>query len=132
MASNVESESQKFDAVMRKILSVSKEELKKREKAWRRKRERAKKKAGRVPHSFAFFANEWVSANKRDARAHPLTKRLDRTGLLPFFITNARATHHRLLAAHRRQWRSTCGRAELCPSIKTALGAAPAPLVGAL
>lgn len=38
------SESQKFDAVMRKILSVSKDELKKREKQWRRKRERAKKK----------------------------------------------------------------------------------------
>jgi hypothetical protein len=36
------SESQKFDAVMRKILSVSKAELKKREKAWQRKR--AKKK----------------------------------------------------------------------------------------
>ena len=46
MKSNQEplSEFQKFDAVMRKILSVSKEELKKREKAWRRKRERAKKK----------------------------------------------------------------------------------------
>jgi len=38
------SEFQKFDDVMRKILSVSKEELKKRERAWRRKRERAKKK----------------------------------------------------------------------------------------
>ncbi len=38
------SEAQKFDAVMRKILSVSKTELKKREKAWKRKRERAKKK----------------------------------------------------------------------------------------
>ena len=38
------SESQKFDAVMRKILSVSKDELKKREKAWKRKRARAKKK----------------------------------------------------------------------------------------
>jgi hypothetical protein len=37
-------ESAKFDTVMRKILTVSKEELKKREKAWRRKRERAKKK----------------------------------------------------------------------------------------
>jgi hypothetical protein len=37
-------ESEKFDAVMRKILTVSKEELKKREKAWKRKRERAKKK----------------------------------------------------------------------------------------
>ena len=38
------SEFKKFDAVMRKILSVSKDELKKREKAWKRKRERAKKK----------------------------------------------------------------------------------------
>jgi hypothetical protein len=38
------SEFQKFDAVMRKILTVSKEELQKRERAWRRKRERAKKK----------------------------------------------------------------------------------------
>jgi hypothetical protein len=38
------SEFQKFDAVMRKILSVSKQELKKREKAWKRKREQAKKK----------------------------------------------------------------------------------------
>ncbi len=39
-----QTEFQKFDAVMRKILSVSKEELKKREKVWKRKRERAKKK----------------------------------------------------------------------------------------
>jgi hypothetical protein len=39
-----QTESQKFDTVMRKILSVSKDELKKREKAWRKKRERAKKK----------------------------------------------------------------------------------------
>jgi hypothetical protein len=38
------SESQKFDAVMRTILSVSHDELKKREKAWKRKRARAKKK----------------------------------------------------------------------------------------
>jgi hypothetical protein len=37
-------EAQKFDAVMRKILTVSKDELKKREKAWKKKRERAKKK----------------------------------------------------------------------------------------
>jgi hypothetical protein len=37
-------EAQKFDAVMRKILSVSKDELKKREKTWRRKREGVKKK----------------------------------------------------------------------------------------
>jgi hypothetical protein len=39
-----QTEFQKFDAVMRKILSVSKEELKKREKVWKRKRERVKKK----------------------------------------------------------------------------------------
>jgi hypothetical protein len=37
-------EFKKFDEVMRKILSVSKDELKKREKAWKRKRERARKK----------------------------------------------------------------------------------------
>jgi len=37
-------ESEKFDAVMRKILSVSKDELKKREKNWKRRRARAKKK----------------------------------------------------------------------------------------
>lgn len=39
-----QSESAKFDAAMRKILSVSKEELEKREKAWQRKRKWAKKK----------------------------------------------------------------------------------------
>jgi hypothetical protein len=33
-----ESESQKFDAVVRKVLSVSHKELVKREKAWKRKR----------------------------------------------------------------------------------------------
>jgi hypothetical protein len=38
------SEAQKFDAVMRKILTVSKDELKKREKNWKRRRARAKKK----------------------------------------------------------------------------------------
>jgi hypothetical protein len=38
------SEFQKFDGAMRKILSVSKEELEKREKNWQRKRKRAKKK----------------------------------------------------------------------------------------
>jgi hypothetical protein len=38
------SEAQKFDTVVRKILSVSHKELQKREKAWRRKRE--KEKAG--------------------------------------------------------------------------------------
>jgi hypothetical protein len=40
----VPSEAERFDAVMRKIISVSHDELKKREKAWRRKRERARKK----------------------------------------------------------------------------------------
>jgi hypothetical protein len=44
MSSDNLSESQKFDVVMRKILSVSKKELQKREKAWRRKRERVKEK----------------------------------------------------------------------------------------
>ncbi len=34
------SEAQKFDTVVRKILSVSHKELQKREKAWQRKRER--------------------------------------------------------------------------------------------
>ena len=38
------SEFEKFDAVIRKILAVSKDQLKKREKAWRRKKERAKEK----------------------------------------------------------------------------------------
>ena len=38
------SEFEKFDAVMRKVLTVSKEEMKKRERVWKRKRERAKKK----------------------------------------------------------------------------------------
>ena len=37
-----QSEFQKFDAVIKKVLSVPREELKKREKAWQRKR--AKKK----------------------------------------------------------------------------------------
>jgi len=37
-----DSESKKFDDIVRKVLSVSREELKKREKAWQRKR--AKKK----------------------------------------------------------------------------------------
>ena len=37
-------EFQKFDAVMRKILTVSKDELKKREKVWKRKKEQAKKR----------------------------------------------------------------------------------------
>ena len=40
----VRSEPEKFDAAVRKILSVSKEELEKRDKAWKKKRDRAKKK----------------------------------------------------------------------------------------
>ena len=43
-----EPEFQKFDAAMRKILSVSKDELEKREKNWQRKRKRAKKKRAKV------------------------------------------------------------------------------------
>jgi len=58
------SEAQKFDTVMRKILSVSKKELQKREKAWKRKRERAKKKAGdflaRLPRLCRRVAHRWV------------------------------------------------------------------------
>jgi hypothetical protein len=38
------SESEKFDAAMRRIVSVSKVELEKREKAWKRKKKGAKKK----------------------------------------------------------------------------------------
>jgi hypothetical protein len=44
MKSDAPLEAQRFDAAMRTILSVSKEELAKREKAWKRKRKRAKKK----------------------------------------------------------------------------------------
>jgi hypothetical protein len=45
---DTQSEFQKFDTVMRKILSVSKDELKKREKIWKRKRERVKKKRAKT------------------------------------------------------------------------------------
>jgi len=41
----VSEESAKFDTVVRKILSVSHDELKRREKAWKRKRQRTKNKA---------------------------------------------------------------------------------------
>lgn len=37
------SEFQKFDSAMREILSVSKTELQKREKEWKRKKERKKR-----------------------------------------------------------------------------------------
>lgn len=38
-----QTEAQKFDAVMRKILTVSKVELKKREAEWKRKRTKKKR-----------------------------------------------------------------------------------------
>jgi hypothetical protein len=41
-------EAQKFDAVVRTLLSVSHEEIKKRDEEWRRKREK-KKKTGESP-----------------------------------------------------------------------------------
>jgi hypothetical protein len=37
------SEFQKFDAVMKKMIAVPRDELKKREKAWQRKRARKKR-----------------------------------------------------------------------------------------
>jgi hypothetical protein len=40
----LQSEADKFDTVVRTLLSVSHKEIKKRDKAWRRKRERAKQK----------------------------------------------------------------------------------------
>ncbi len=45
-----ESEAQKFDTVVRKILSVSREEMQKREKEWKRKQAR-KKRARTSPAS---------------------------------------------------------------------------------
>ncbi len=46
-------EAQKFDAVVRTLLSVSHEEIQKRDKAWRRKRA-AKKRAKTSPAVRAF------------------------------------------------------------------------------
>jgi len=40
---NQPNEYQKFDAVMKKIISVPREELKRREKEWKRKRARKKR-----------------------------------------------------------------------------------------
>lgn len=48
-------ESEKFDTVVRKILSVSREEMQKREKAWNLKRAR-KKRAKTSPASRASTA----------------------------------------------------------------------------
>jgi hypothetical protein len=39
----MKSESEKFDAVVRRLLSVSHEEIQKRDKEWRRKREKKKR-----------------------------------------------------------------------------------------
>jgi hypothetical protein len=41
-------EFEKFDATVRKVLSVSHDELVKREKEWKRQRQRAKKKRART------------------------------------------------------------------------------------
>jgi hypothetical protein len=41
-------ESQKFDTVVRKMMSVSHDEIVKREKEWKRKRQRAKKKRAKT------------------------------------------------------------------------------------
>jgi hypothetical protein len=43
-----ESEAEKFDGTVRKILSVSHKELQKREKTWKRKREREKEKRAKT------------------------------------------------------------------------------------
>ena len=48
----MENEAAKFDAVVRKLLSVSHEEIQKRDKEWRRKRA-AKKRAKTSPASRA-------------------------------------------------------------------------------
>jgi U3 small nucleolar ribonucleoprotein component len=52
MATN-KSEAEKFDAVVRTLLSVSHEEIKKRDKEWRRKRAQ-KKRAKTSPASRVF------------------------------------------------------------------------------
>jgi hypothetical protein len=41
-------ESAKFDAVVRKVFSVSHDEIKRREKEWKRQRQRAKQKRART------------------------------------------------------------------------------------
>jgi hypothetical protein len=41
-------ESAKFDAVVRKVFSVSHDEIKRREKEWKRKRQRAKQKRAKT------------------------------------------------------------------------------------
>ena len=52
MPSKEQSEAQKFDVVVRKLLSVSHEEIQKRDREWRRKREK-KKRAKTSPASRA-------------------------------------------------------------------------------
>jgi len=42
------SEAEEFDSTVRKILSVSHKELQKRERAWKRKRQRAKEKRAKT------------------------------------------------------------------------------------
>ena len=48
MRTDGQSESQKFDTVVRKMMSVSHEEIVKREKEWKRKRQRAKTKRAKT------------------------------------------------------------------------------------
>jgi hypothetical protein len=42
------SEGEKFDVVVRKMMSVSHDEIVKREKEWKRKRQRAKQKRAKI------------------------------------------------------------------------------------
>jgi hypothetical protein len=46
-------DAEKFDATVRKVLSVSHDELKRRERAWKRNRARRKKRAKTSPASRA-------------------------------------------------------------------------------
>jgi hypothetical protein len=56
-------------------------------------------------------------------------RRVSRTlGSQVSLITNARATHHRLLTGRRRQWSSTCARVEVCPSPWRRPSKSPNPL----
>jgi hypothetical protein len=41
-------ESVKFDTIVRKVFSVSHDEIKRREKEWKRKRQRAKEKRAKI------------------------------------------------------------------------------------
>jgi hypothetical protein len=51
---------------------------------------------------------------------------------LPFFVTNATYEPSQTSNRPSATMESTCSRPEVCPSTRTPLKAAPAPLVGAL